>query len=316
MSKEEFADLMVPDLDFDENMCRTFDYGSRRFQVYISPKLEPEIYCDGKRLKSMPKPAASDEKSLADAAYKEFTAMKKQMKSVVASQLIRLENTMRTARNWNSENWKKLFVANPIMHRFAIGLIWGIYKDDKLEKSFRYLDDGSFTTVDDEELTVPEDAQIGLVHPIELCAEELSAWKQQLKDYDIVQPFPQLDRSIFKPTDEEKNADSIERFKGRVITTIELAGAMERIGWRKGTAGDGARIDEFLCEDIFSRNNGIKTSLMNSGMCAEVYRNKDEEITIESLYFYRVSDGERIIMNELRDRYFSEIMYQLNKVFG
>ncbi|MBP5267936.1 MAG: DUF4132 domain-containing protein [Ruminococcus sp.] len=315
ISKEEFADLMIPDLDFDENMCRTFDYGSRRFKVYISPKLELEIYCDEKKLKTIPKPTADDEKSIADDVYKEFTAMKKQMKTLVAAQLVRLEDTMRTARSWSSQNWKKLFVANPIMHRFAIGLIWGTYKDDKLEKCFRYLDDGSFTTVDDEEFTIPENAKIGLVHPVELTDEELSAWKQQLKDYDIIQPFPQLGRNIFKPTDEEKSSECIERFNGRVMKTIELAGAMSKIGWSKGTAGDGAMIDEFLREDIFARNNGIKASLMNSGMSVEIYRNKEDDVTIEGLYFYKLPGNESITINELSDRYFSEIMYQLSKVF-
>ncbi|WP_295155900.1 DUF4132 domain-containing protein [uncultured Ruminococcus sp.] len=315
MSKEEFADLMVPDLDFDENMCRTFDYGSRQFKVYISPKLEPEIYCDGKKIKSMPKPSASDDKAVADVAYKEFTAMKKLMKTVVAAELVRLENTMRTARSWTSPKWKKLFVANPIMHRFAVGLIWGIYKDDKLEKSFRYLDDGSFTTVDDEEFTIPDNAQIGLVHPVELTDEELSAWKQQLKDYDIIQPFPQLTRSIFKPTAEELSSGYIERFNGRVLKSIELAGGMSRIGWSKGPAGDGAMLDEFLREDIFARNNGIKASLMISGMSVEVYRNKEDDVTIEKLYFYKLPANECMSVSDLSDRYFSEIMYELSKVF-
>lgn len=314
ISKEEFADKMIPDLDFDENMCRTFDYGSRQFKVYISPKLEPEIYCGDKKLKSMPKPGA-DEGSKAEAAYKEFTAMKKLMKTIVAAQLVRLENTMRTARSWTSENWKKLFVANPIMHRFAIGLIWGIYKDNKLEKSFRYLDDGSFTTVDEEEFTIPENAQIGLVHPVELPEKELSAWKQQIKDYEIVQPFAQLDRDMFRPTDEEKGKDCIERFKGKVVKSIGLASAMNKIGWSKGAAGDGAMIDDFLREDVFSRNEGIKASLRHSGMSVEIYRSEEVDVTVEELYFYKLPDGGRMTVGELRDRYFSEIMYQLSKVF-
>ena len=315
ISKEEFADLMVPDLDFDEQMCRIFDYGSRQFKVYISPKLEPEIYCDDKKLKSMPKPAAGDDKSKADAAYKEFTAMKKLMKTVVTAQRVRLENTMRTGRTWTSQNWNKLFVANPIMHRFAIGLIWGIYQDDKLETSFRYLDDGSFTTANDEAFTLPEHAQIGLVHPVELSDEALAAWKQQLKDYEILQPFVQLDRNVFKPTDEEQSGDCIERFKGQTIKSTELAGAMNKIGWSKGTAGDGAMIDDFLREDIFTRNSGIRAVLTHSGMSVEVFRSAEVDVTIDKLYFYRLPAGERMTVKELRDRYFSEILYQLSMVF-
>ena len=264
---------------------------------------------------SMPKPGKSDDSAKAEAAYKEFTAMKKLMKTVVAAQLVRLENTMRTGRTWTTENWKKLFVANPILHRFAIGLIWGIYQGDALETSFRYLDDGSFTDVDDAELTLPDNALIGLVHPVELYAETLAAWKQQLKDYDILQPFAQLGRGIFKPTDEEQNKNCIERFKGQVIKSVDLAGAMNKVGWSKGAAGDGAMIDDFLREDVFERKDGIRAVLTHSGMSVEVFRGDVVDVTIDKLYFYRLPDGERMTVKELRNRYFSEILYQLSKVF-
>ena len=314
ISKEDFADRMVPDMDFDENMCRTFDYGSRQFKVYLSPKLEPEVYCDGKKLKSMPKPAESDDKAKADAAYKEFTDMKKLMKTIVATQLVRLEKTMCTARCWTLENWKKLFVTNPIMHRFAIGLVWGIYKEDQLQTSLRYLEDGSFNTVDDEEFVLPKTAQIGLVHPIELSDQELSAWKQQLKDYEVVQPFAQLERRIFKAADEEKGMDRIERFSGRIKKSMELASAMNRIGWSKGEVKDGPIIDDFIREDIFTRNSGIKARLEHSGMGVDVYRGEETNVTIGELYFYQLPGGERIKIADLRDRYFSEIMSQLSQV--
>ena len=314
ISSEEFADRMVPDMEFDGNMCRTFDYGSRQFKVYISAKLEPEIYCDDKKLKSMPKPSESDDKVKADAAYKEFTDMKKLMKTIVATQLVRLEKTMCTARCWTSENWKKLFVSNPIMHRFAIGLVWGIYKEDKLETSFRYLEDGSFNTVDDEEFTLPETAQIGLVHPIELSEKELAAWKQQLKDYEVAQPFAQLERGIYRPTDEEKGTDCIERFSGKIKKSMDLASAMNKIGWNKGQVGDGAMFDDFFRDDLFTRSNGIKASLLHSGMSVDIYRGDEIRVTIGKLYFCQLPGGVRLNIADLKERYFSEIMRQLSMV--
>ena len=44
ITAEELADRIVPDLGFDENLCRVFDYGKRQFNVYIRPSLELEIY--------------------------------------------------------------------------------------------------------------------------------------------------------------------------------------------------------------------------------------------------------------------------------
>ena len=131
----------------------------------------------------------------------------------------------------------------------------------------------------------------------------------------ILQPFVQLGRSVFKPTDEEKNKDCIERFIGQTIKSIELAGALNKIGWSKGTAGDGAMIDDFLREDIFARNNGIRAVLTHSGMSVEVFRSAEVDVTIGKLYFYKLPAGERVLAKELRDRYFSEIMFQLSMVF-
>ena len=80
------------------------------------------------------------------------------------------------------------------MHQFAISLIWGIYENGRLGETFRYMEDGSFNTVDEEEYTLPDEASIGLVHPIELTDEALAAWKQQLEDYEITQSIDQLSR--------------------------------------------------------------------------------------------------------------------------
>ena len=44
ITKEELADKIVPDMNFDDEMCRVFDYGNRQFNVYLTPTLEIEIY--------------------------------------------------------------------------------------------------------------------------------------------------------------------------------------------------------------------------------------------------------------------------------
>ena len=55
ISKEELSDRIVPDLGFDAESKRTFNYGERSFVVYLTPSLELEIYDDGgKKIKNMP----------------------------------------------------------------------------------------------------------------------------------------------------------------------------------------------------------------------------------------------------------------------
>lgn len=55
------------------------------------------------------------------------------------------------------EKWQELFVKNPVMHQFAIGLVWGLYEKAALKATFRYMEDGSFNTVDEEEYRIKLD---------------------------------------------------------------------------------------------------------------------------------------------------------------
>lgn len=122
----------------------------------------------------MPAPGANDDAVKATAAKKEFSELKKQIKATVQSQTNRLEKVLMNGRRWTAGSWNTLFVENPIMHRFATALIWGVYNGDKLTGTFRYMEDGTFNTVDEEEYTLPEKAAITLVHPIELEEEVLA----------------------------------------------------------------------------------------------------------------------------------------------
>ena len=270
ITSEELADRIVPDMGFDDKMCRTFDYGKRQFKVYLTPDLEIEIFNGEKKVKTMPKPGANDDSEIAEKSYAEFKDMKKQMKNVVTNQKARLEYVLMCDRKWTAENWEKLFVKNPVMHCFAIGLIWGIYEDGKLVSSFRYLDDGSFTTSDEDEFEIPENASIGLVHPIELEKDELETWKEQLSDYEITQPFPQLSRQVFRMTDEEKNQTECMRFDGMDIMNYTLLSKMTKFGWYKGDAQDGGAFYEFYRNDISSVEKDKDGKNIYKGYYAEI----------------------------------------------
>lgn len=318
---DELSDRIVPDFDFDEKMCRVFDYGNRKFSVYLTPSLEIEIYNGDKKIKNLPKPSASDDSEIAEKSYADFKEMKKQLKSAVKLQTARLEYTLMCERKWTAQNWEKLFVKNPLMHCFAVGLIWGIYENGCLVSSFRYLDDGSFTTSDEEEFEIPENAEISLVHPVELSDDELSAWTEQLEDYEITQPFAQLARPIYRPELDELNDNTVRRFYGREVVNHTLASCMEKNGWSRGYAEDGGCFYEFLRCDISRKIKdsdgnsilvGYGAELSFSGEYIGVFQVDAEDVCIHNLYFYKADDmTKKIPVSEVSNRYFSEIIMQL-----
>ncbi|MBQ6697351.1 MAG: DUF4132 domain-containing protein [Lachnospiraceae bacterium] len=322
LTREELEDKIVPNLGFDENMERRFDYGERSFIVTITPALEIEITGeDGKKLKNLPAPGKKDDEEKANAAYEAFKEMKKQMKTTISSQKARLEAALSSERLWSISAWQDLFVKNPVMHQFAIGLIWGIYEEHQLTQSFRYMEDGSFNTEEEDEYTLPEQGYIGLVHPIELSQESKDAWKQQLEDYEIVQPFEQLSREIFYPTEEELKGKSMERFGGMYVNDLSLNGKMLQLGWYRGDALDAGCFDTFYRTDA---SVGLTTELHFSGTYIGC---EGEDVTVYEARFYKIDEGRHwgyniadeakdtkaLMLKDIPVRYFSEIVLQLTK---
>ncbi len=328
ITSEELADRIVPDLGFDRNLCRVFDYGKRQFNVYLKPSLEMEVSSGDKQIKTLPKPGTTDDKETAEAAFNEFKEVKKQLKNVVAAQRSRLEYVLMCDRKWTSENWEKLFVGNAVMHCFAVGLIWGIYENGSLKDTFRYMDDGSFTTADGDEFTLPNDAQIGLVHPLELTEDQISVWKEQLSDYELTQPFDQLGRMVFRPEDKELPCNSLTRFEDTTVNSVAMINKMTKNGWYKGDAEDAGYFYYFYREDVKSRTlnadgsttyEGWGSLLVHSGASTVIYDFDGEEVTLKEVVFFKAGripnycgdhDG-WVKISDVDPRYFSETMLLL-----
>lgn len=319
ITRAELEDRIVPNLGFDERMERTFDYGTRSFKVILTTALELEIFDENdKKLKNLPAPGKKDEPEKAKAASDAFKLLKKQLKTAVSNQKLRLDQAMSAERLWQVEQWKELFVRNPVMHQFAMGLIWGLYENGELKDTFRYMEDGTFNTVDEDEYGLPETGAIGLVHPIELDADTLSAWKEQLSDYEVTQPIEQLDRPVYRITEEEKEQKELTRFGGKLLNGLSLSGKLQGQGWYRGSVQDAGVYDTFYRED-----GEMGVELEFSGCFVG---DENEEVTVYGAQFYKagtvkrgsyvydkVKEQHRYRLSEVSPRYFSEIVLQLTK---
>ena len=320
ITAEELADRIVPDLGFGKDGKRIFDYGKRSFTVRLTPTLELSIVNDqGKAVKSMPAPGKTDDPQAAD-AYEAFKTMKKQIKTTVSAQRSRLELALSVLRCWDVERWKALFVDNPIMHQFAISLVWGVYEDGKLTDTFRYMEDGSFNTVDEEEFELPGTGMIGLVHPVELDEEILAGWKQQLEDYEITQSIEQLARPVYRLKEDKAGEKTLEDFGGKMLNSLSLSGKLLGMGWYRGSILDGGGFDTFYREDA---TVGIGVELGFSG--GVVGYDEGEDVTVFDAVFYtgtvrrgsyideHPSDDQILSLGQVPARYYSEIIHQLTR---
>ena len=321
ITTEELADRIVPTLGFSADGKRTFDYGPRSFTVRLTPTLELEITNDsGKTVKNLPAPGKTDDEVKATAAYNDFKTMKKQIRTTVTSQKARLEAALSALRCWTGDSWQALFVHNPIMHQFAISLIWGIYEDGQLQTTFRYMEDGSFNTVDEEEYQLPDGASIGLAHPVELDQETLEAWKQQLEDYEITQSIQQLDRPVFRLEPGMESCRSLELFGGKMLNGLSLSGKLQGLGWYRGSVQDAGGFYTFYREDP-ALSLGVELNFSGAYVGDE-----NSTVTVYDAVFYRAGTVQRgsycydepkeehiFTLGDVPTRYYSEVVYQLER---
>ncbi|WP_192810218.1 DUF4132 domain-containing protein [Actinomadura rudentiformis] len=233
LSPEQLGDRLVPDFALDKTGATFLDYGPRGFTVGFDEQLKPYVIDDtGQRRASLPKPGVRDDQELASAAYKRFAALKKDVRTVADEQLRRFERAMVTQRRWTAEEFRTLIVEHPLVWHVSRRLVW-LTEDGR---TFRVAEDRSLADVQDDELTLTETNRVGVAHPLQLSGS-LEDWTKVFDDYEIVQPFAQLNRPTYALTEEERAGTELERFHDVTVAVGRLVG-MERRGWQRGSAED------------------------------------------------------------------------------
>lgn len=230
---EEFEDLIVPDMGFSKDRIRMFSYGVREFKAVLNTDLSITLYDGDKVLKSLPKASEKhqDIAEAAEAAKEELKAVKKQVKAVVDAQKIRMGNAVFTKRRWSREKWEELFIGNPLMFTFACGMIWQETDEEgNALGTFRYMEDGTFNTADEEEYELHENSFLYLVHPADMEEGEQEAWKTQLEDYEIEQPAPQLDLPVAQLREEELKGIGFPGFEGKQFYSGTVRSVAGKLG--------------------------------------------------------------------------------------
>ncbi|GAA2374885.1 hypothetical protein Cme02nite_04240 [Catellatospora methionotrophica] len=238
LTAEQLADRLVPDFGLAADGSLTLDYGRRTFTVGFDEQLKPYVADgDGKRRKELPKPGAADDAALAPAAYQRFAGLKKDVRTVAADTIRRLELAMTARRRWSGEDFTKLLVGHPLLWHIVRRLVWGVYDEaGDLVAAVRVAEDRSFADIDDETVSVAADAVIGVAHPVEL-ADALPGWAEVFADYEILQPFAQLGRAVYGLSEQERQGTVLTRFGDVKIPTGRVVG-LERRGWRRGAPQD------------------------------------------------------------------------------
>jgi hypothetical protein len=238
---------------------------------------------DGKVKTDLPKPGAKDDAAKAEQAVADWKLLKKQVKEVATIQAQRLEQAMVTGRRWPLNEFMTLLVKHPLMTNLVRLIVWGAYdKSAKLLDTFRVTEDQTFADAKDGEFKPKGVDSIGVIHPLNLSEEQKSAWGELFSDYEIVPPFPQLGRTIFRLEKDEEKSTELTRFKGVKLAAPTLVFSLEKFGWIRGVGMDGGCFDEHSKQ---FPEAGITAIVHYEGTVGMGYIQPDEILNIVTCYF-------------------------------
>jgi hypothetical protein len=315
ITTHELGDRIVPDFGF-EGLFRHFTIGTDEYRAFIDSNFKLAFFNeDNKKLKSLPAAASAELKD-------EFKSLAKEVRDVVRSQSSRLEHYLVVQRRWTVAQWQQVFLNNPIMFIYATKLLWGIYENRNLTQCFVCQEDTTLIDKDDNEVSLPDEAMIGIAHPMQLSTQDLQIWRRKFFDLSIEPIFPQLERPFSKLNDDEKDTTIVKKFTGLKTDAASIRSTLERYGWAKA-AGDGGHIDFFTYNH---HEEHIRVYLEVEGVY--VYFTQDSEAKLGKLYFLNMAKeknrwfslpqnekDERLIpIGELPPVFYSEVMASIGSI--
>jgi hypothetical protein len=237
---DELADRTIPAAGMDEDGVLELDYGARRFTATLGPDMKFALAAqDGRALKALPDPRQEDDEEKAKEAKRLFAATRKALVGVTKMQTARLYEAMCTQRGWTRDDWRAFILRHPIMKHLCTQLVWCACEGERLITSFRPLEDGSLSDVQDNEVEITAGQTVRLAHSMIVDAQTDSAWQRHIVDYEVTPLFTQFGRKTFRLEDGRHREREITQFKGYIIDSFKLRGVATKLGYTRGQPGDG-----------------------------------------------------------------------------
>lgn len=311
----ELCDRITPTLGLDARGTRVLGYGTRRFTLALDAHFEPTLRDgEGVELPALPAADPTDDPARVEEARVAFAVLSGQLREAVKVQSHRLEQDMIRGRRWDAATWTRALKEHPLMVSFTRRLLWGVYDaKDALVAGFRTAEDQTLVDLDDRAFDLPKRAQIGVVHPLDLADSARLSWARHFADYEIISPFPQLERALQSPRDDERELTGVERFADHRFKSGVIRDTLIRRGWER----DPSPLRQFYRRDL----SGVAAiARLDPGVFAgsATYDVKDQSIpTVE---FKKRGEkrlsSKALPLGEVPPVAFSEAMLDIQEILG
>lgn len=133
--------------------------------------------------------------------------------------------------SWSYDRWRARYADHGTLSLLSRRLIWQAEADGE-RISFRPTRDGCIGR-NGQPVFVPASSTVALWHPIQAQPEEVSDWQKHVLDREIIQPFRQAWREIYRMTDAEHGTGTYSnRFAGHILKQSTMRALAIDEGWK------------------------------------------------------------------------------------
>ncbi|PTQ73853.1 DUF4132 domain-containing protein [Pseudomonas sp. GV071] len=308
----EFLEQLVPDFGLGPQGL-VLDMGPYQYLARIRPDFSLAVFDDsGKALKTLPKAKPGEDADKRSLAENQFKVLSKNLKPVVSQQHKRLSRLLQTGSSWSVAVWQKLFIEHPLMAVIAQSVVWSV-TDAKGQPVARVrpTDGAQLIDLNDEPYNLPDAARLHVTHPLELDKAERAAWVSHFADYKLESPIEQWSTPVVAASAEILASDSVKLATGKTLNRGKFGSLVEKWGYNKGAAGDGAQI----IEHTWRVDGGNWLVTLNHGDI-DVYFAANDKVELDSIDVHRrVGDVyKRQRMSELPAAFLNTLLSQAQQL--
>jgi hypothetical protein len=186
--------------------------------------------------------------------------------------------------------------------------LWGIYDDQgKLLNIFYCTSNAELFDVNDEEVSLDDNARIGIIHPTQLTAEQINTWKDKVYQSNLTMVFDILDRPVFVAPQEEMETSVSKKFyeqnvpKGADFVNTFLV----KRNWHKGS-GDGGR-----SEFTKTFNADLRAYASIDGPTV-FYQGGNAPAKVFQIFFQGKGWGDKVLIKDVPPIFYSEVLADID----
>lgn len=263
-----------------------------RLAIDNEGKAEISITKGDKELKSVPPKLKKDKK------YLELIDYRKTLKEQFSRSRKSLEDAMVRGDKFNLPELANLFT-HPVISKHLEKLVF------VTEQGTGFYQDGKLISAVGTEISLSETDEIRLAHCIDLHkSNEWSDYQRFCFDNELKQPFKQIFRELYLPTEDELKEKSVSRrYAGHQVQPKQTVALLKTRGWK------------------VDYEEGLQKVFHKEGFAAKMYAMADwfspadvESPTLETVQFQNLKDWKNRPFEEIDARIFSEVMRDIDLV--